>query len=558
MEHSSGDNWELPQLLQQFYVVAQQMGQVDAVNALTSYSRDIHDKVRHLAIIGKMTPAFFNQLVHAELVKPSVLPLEIELDIAACDEHESPWCLTGEEKHPLTAGLVTDLQRSPGQPMKLFIDDPWLRGQNVVISVKPYPGSAAPTPESIFRLFSTTDLVLFLTDALSVLKRDEVCWLKECSDTSIPFIVGLSRLELVNEEERNSVPEYVKNYLADHFPAATFWDKDESGDPTGGLFELVGQRLQSTDLTTQRIGFFTARFIHYLSRMRHAIADRQQISQSKMEEIRQTEAKEKAIINTKNDQWTRIGIDLVQKRQNLEQQLRDQLSAHRQQMLENLLFELGRSNDAKLSWERDLPFFINRQLHDAADKIGGKLQREIMESLQWLYEEVVRVFNYKMPVDQNISIGKDIPQYVPKELPLMNTQKYRLRSKYGNAATIIGAGTIFLSAPVGGIVIASSIIYQALTENHIIKRTKKEKEQLKGELYKVVERMEGQFVNEFAARLKNCFDEIIGQLKTNQQKWLADVTNIIETKTAREMSQAGQVGLDQMLEKVNYLITQLI
>lgn len=544
------ENIDLPRVLQELHGITAKAGMEKFINPLLDHAKDINDTKKFLAVVGAPGADFMNKLLHTELFAVSVHPADIQTEIRAVPENEIPYCLINGERSALSSNVFKETKGK----LQVFIDDKWLRVNNTVVKIGHYPEESVEDETAVFNFFSQTDFVLFITDATAALKRNEVQWMKACTDKNIPFTVGIARLTTVNEDEREAVKEYVLDYMTNHFGHTETADAPQ----VDIFYNKAEEYLTQPGLAERRFGFFVSWLVHSLLSMRNIILQKQAGINKKLQQIEHLAANEKIMLHHQNDQWIKIENKLVEKRQDIERLLQEHLVKTHSQMTNNLFFELSRSVDAKTAWERDLPFVINREIQVSTERVSGMLQKRIYETVQWLRDEVAKVFNYKMPEESNPAILKDIAAYTPREISFTDSQKKRIHSRYWSAVTAVGAGTLLVSVPIGGIVIATSIVYQALSEQGLVSKIKKEKEKIKPELAKALERIEVLFVNEFSSRLRDCFSEIIFTLKTNQTKWLSDKTRISEAKFSHEINSTDQPDLQTALEQLNALTAQLM
>jgi hypothetical protein len=558
-EPATEQGFDLPQFVKRI----NEIGDLSGIKGLTapviSHSKRLSAATRDVMLCGFMEIRLVNELVGNELIPPSILPFPVDLVICDGGKGSEPYYLVNEEKR-LPALFTADLPLlALRQPVFLFTDNPWLRSQNVRLHTKRLSEQIVDEESRLFDFFRNADLVVFFIDSLMPLSKNEAFYTRKCIEKRVPCLITPARITSLNDEEQVNVSDYIKSFVRKNLPNAA-WLEPVGHDQQSllhGLFPALGQNLGGPDLLDRRLEFFVDDAINSLLAIRNVLIRQIDEHDTLLEQLREATAAEKQLIEKQSDEWILIENNLIEGRQKLEQLLRGHLSKSRDKILDTLLVELDRSADPKGCWERDLPFTLNRELQGRAEKLSCILMQEIKEILEWLKQTTISTFDFEYQGNESVIQIDELP-VKQHQLHLLDTQKTRLRARYGTAAVVVVAGTLFVFTGVGGIAIATSMLFGAGVEQYITDRGKKEKEIIKNELYTIIGNSEAVYVNEFSQKVKRAFDKIILSLKMNQTRWLLEKNRLVDLQETNKIKEAAGGHLQEALQAVNGLLAEIL
>ena len=550
---------DLPGIFKNLSQLAEQTGYAEAVQSLIQESMSITDKVVHLSIVGTIVPSFINRLLETEFLPASSISVNAFLEIAATDQGEASYFIKDNQRYPIV-GLIDRIDET-NKPLHIFLDNAWLRQNHIVVLTIPNPSIDTEKEDEIIRFFSGTDLILFMTNALGALTKNEVALFAQCEEKNISAIVGISRLDMVESGEQKQLIDYVKNYLEAHFKIPSLLP-DYLFLPACSASEwqnVINDKVAVLDLSQQRLDFFFTKTVHLLLNMRNYVIARVQENTLSIKEIRQNEKEMVSEINKQKNQWEEIKIKLQEKCAGIENFLKTYLSKHREQIADKLYHELEVTNDVKISWEKNIPSIVKREMQSVIDRTNAQVQKNINETVLWLNTEASIIFQYKIEFTNMKSHEVDhLTDHRPASIKLMDGKQARINSNFGKAGAVLGFGALIVSIPIGGIMLAGSLLYQALSEQFFSNKTKAERKKVKPELTRFIEKMELNFLNEFSHKLKEYFDDIIKDLKKSQSDWFAGKINEVNKKSTDDLEQINEKQWQETAVKINALLAGLI
>jgi hypothetical protein len=174
--------------------------------------------------------------------------------------------------------------------------------------------------------------------------------------------------------------------------------------------------------------------------------------------------------------WERSRVELARRRQNLTALLHQRIGEPRGQLLENLQFEVSKSDEPHKWWTNDLPYRFRQALIGLSERLEVTLVSRLTADLEWLEEEMARIFDLKAllprPTAQPITIGTLI-DLSPELRPLTS---HRMFLDLGQAvAGIIGillgavtspphAGAFAIGGSAAGKTVGSFLLDRSLAE----------------------------------------------------------------------------------------------
>jgi hypothetical protein len=122
--------------------------------------------------------------------------------------------------------------------------------------------------------------------------------------------------------------------------------------------------------------------------------------------LRETEA---AQVDACVREWQKSRVELARRRQDLAALLHKRIGETRGQLLEILRFEVSKSPDPHKWWTNDLPYRFRQTLIGLSERLEDTLVIRLTADLEWLEEEMARIFDLKAPLTrptaQPITIG---------------------------------------------------------------------------------------------------------------------------------------------------------
>jgi hypothetical protein len=248
--------------------------------------------------------------------------------------------------------------------------------------------------------------------------------------------------------------------------------------------------------------------------------------------------------------WESLQLEISKRRLKHSQAIRQRVVSIKEELVENLAFDLQKTPDPKVWWERDLPFRLRRELTALSRKSESFLLNLIAKDVEWLQSEVTRLFDTKVPEQiPTQHEGMDIP-LKPEQGEIIDLQRYRLLSRVGSTAAMI-AGSIF-GGPIG---MAASTGVLLTSEQVINQKLDTQRKFLSAKLEQTIDDVLDDYCKKSSDRLRQLYQKILDDMESAQTKW----------KFARKSSFSGEFrdianiqGWERIVHRASALRQELV
>lgn len=457
--------------------------------------------------------------------------------------------ITASASSPLSDGITP-----------VVSDSPWLKQHKMSVTEIDNDISAdTATPMELIGMISRCDLCVYLLNAQAALSRHDLMLLESLYDVDIPAVVVLSRLDLLQPADRGDVLAYVKSNLRDYHNV-TVADIDGSVSQSASrIRECVDRAVTQADipLTRRNVENF------YLT---VAIGRLYEICQGHIDECARkaeaidaaTEAKARKLDQQSNG-WLNVETELRRRILATTDKVRAFLNEGRDDMSRRLSHDVDVCGDIKLFWEKDFPFRLEEHVRAEAASATQLVNQELIKILQWLQDELLRRFRCKMSVTTGIvGVNGKGGINTSSDVSVADTQRLKIVTRVGTAATVIAAGALFATTGIGGIIMAVSMVSGIGAEFFMRKQSNESKEEIKRHLPSIVERANMQLITDYEAKIEEVARELTTHLQTLRADWLETSRGSIEQEKAFALFNAGSDKWERLMARVNALGDSLL
>jgi GTP-binding protein EngB required for normal cell division len=512
-----------------------------------------HDKI-NVAIVSAPNSgksSLINGLLERNLLPVSPIPSLSSFVIEGIPAGSPEKFVVANASRPL-AQLADALKSAHGSPIQvgLALDHEWLRTWSLRLIEKP-PLDAdeknlVPLLDNSVRY---ADIVVVVIDALMPMRRAEAELVRECAKRGVPMIAVVAKLARLAEEDRQPVLDYVRTQAEQYAPDVLVVDA------AGPLKEVLGGVIERTDFTSVRFAQFKQTLLGALDAIAAAARTGAE-AESKSQAERESEIQErKNQVESQNLIWMQIEQQLNQRREKVEEQIRNHLELNQQKTLDFLYYDLERAGDVKAWWERDLPFRLRHELQNHVAEISSSIDRQLSVDRKWLQDELHRQFKFPLAIGPDTAVTIGEAQVARKELPLTDSQKFKMVSRVGTAAAVLAAGTLLATAGIGGAVLATSVLAGLAAEHLNSRQTSQNREKVRSELNTLVGRSCVSFASDVSAKLKVWYDDVIGAVKACQGQWQEAQIQTLET--TKQKSQPARPDWIKILRQTDSLFLEI-
>lgn len=508
-----------------------------------------------LAFIGEFSRGkshLINRLLDREILPEGALPTTATLTsiIANSQEQMEVRVRDKVDIRPLQKSswkelVATDQTGSDSEVfagVRISLDHQWLRSLDIEIIDTPGAGDLNDKRANlVLDVLNQCDAAILVISATSPFSMTESAFLEqEVIGRHVPrLMVAVSKLDVIPPEEKKKVMENIVRRIAQvskNIPILPTYPIAESKSEADILTDLATQiesLVAQGDRKIWRSRQVYEQLIDWLVKLIEIVEDAISTMKMNAEErkrvLRQAEIEiEKAELN-----WDNIQIELEQRRLKSTKKIQQKIIADKEELIENLEYELQRTSDIKTWWKRDLAFRLRRELTILGRKSESFLLKFLAQDVEWLEQELAELFKITLKQKSiNPKSNTEINFYLENQ-EITDVQKYRLFTRIGSTATII-VGSV-LGGPIG---IAASTGLLIVSEEYLKKELNMQRKALSEELKRIVENSIDKYCQQVSNRLRQLYQDIIKEIKNEQSTWKyikqSTVKNIYQDDTFNE------------------------
>lgn len=432
----------------------------------------------------------------------------------------------------------------------------WLKENNVnVLEINREIILDKITQVDLCNILVNCDACIYMLSAQAALSRTDMFILQNLSEIGIPTFLVLSRTELLCDEDYSQVLSFVKDNL-NRFSNVQICDKRISlltKQHSKEIQESVANLLSKTDVATTRLSFNDFYFGYALSKLYSKCQEKINACQEKQEEIEKHAVEKECKLNEKLTEWLKIETQLRQKTTDISDKLRVLLDNRKNDIIRRLSHDIDVCGDIKLFWEKDFPFRLEEMMKVEFQSGIQKVNQELIKTMQWLQDELLKQFRCRMSLTVGV-VGDEIHNSTElTDIDIADTNKLKIITRIGTAATVIAAGALFATSGIGGIVMAASMVSGLGAEFFMRKQMNESKDKIKQHLPEIVSRAQIQLVTDFNQKVQNVTDELISNLHTLKSEWQENSQKEIEQEKAIAKYNFSSSKWDNIMDRINQL-----
>ena len=442
----------------------------------------------------------------------------------------------------------------------------WLNTKSLILREKVEKNYATGERKADFCV-SDMDVCLYLIDGLMAYTNNDALIIDSLFRLGIPTLVVISKMDYLKNDDgiqNDSSIVYVTNYVKEHLKSKTNVSlfSGHAGHSLSQMIPSIRKELENIIASCNKDEVRTAQGNLFLV---DAIAS----LFGKAEELKkEIEAKEKLADRNTEDkknklsslegEWARIELELTKKRQECEYHIRKRLEEKKNDITRRISHELDTINDIKVFWERDLAYRIDESLRAESQNISQLINTDIVNTICWLQEVLLKTFKRRSFVTPNISLTTDDNTVVLDNIELADNKKLKIVTRVGTAATVIAAGTLLASSGVAGVVMAISMVSGIGAEWFIGKKSKESRDKVKSLLPLIIDQAILNYVDKVSTSLKDSYAEIITNLRNSQKQWKTDIEKEIEEEDKIAHYNSGREKYNMIMSQLNKLSNRLL
>lgn len=520
--------------------IAEELETVDIFNEYSSNVTALNSNRIRLCIFGQ-TNSGKTSLINALLgtnLPTSNLPSGINYTVS-CSKDDS-------EKNN-----VADLAH------KVLLNNEWLEKNNIdIFEINIDVNPDEMTQVDLCKILSDSDVCIYMLSAQAALNRTDLCILKGLCEVMIPSLVVLSRTDLLSDEDYTQVFSYIKNNLRKYSNITVFESK------IGILTEVTSEELQksvenllsSVNIQKSRIWFSNFYLGYALSMLFAKCQERIDECAQKQNNLEKLAEEKKGKLNEKTTDWLKIETELRQRISDISNKLRDFLDKRKGDLLRRLAHDIDVCGDIKLFWEKDFPFRLEEMMKIEMQSATQMINQELIKTMQWLQDELLKKFHSRITLTTGI-VNDSVcdPVSSSSSVDIADTNKLKIVTRIGTAATVIAAGALFATSGICGIIMAVSMVSGLGAEFFMRKQINESKEKIKCYLPEIVMRSQYQIVTDFSSKIDEMTNKLVSHLQTLKSEWLENSIKEIEQERNIAIFNLNPAKWDNLMSKINQL-----
>lgn len=415
------------------------------------------------------------------------------------------------------------------------------------------------TPMDLCSVVSKFDSCVYLLNAQAALNRTDLFVLENLKDIKMPVILILSRMDLLASQDQHEVIEYLKSNLESHDNISIVEVTDSIKNSMTAIKSSIEKAVSTTNVEAIRKNFEN----FYLT---IAIGKLYEICQAQIDACEEKKvsidklANDKILkLDEKSTQWLTVETNLRKRLAETSEKLRCFLDERKQDIIRRLSHDVDVCGDVKLFWEKDFPFRLEEYIRSEMGSATQFVNQELVKTMQWLQDELLKQFRCKISLTTGVVGDKaNGPIQNTNEVSIANTQKLKIVTRIGTAATVIAAGALFATSGIGGIIMAVSMVSGLGAEFFMRKQNNDSKEQIKKHIPDIVERANLQIVTDYDSKIMDVTSELISHMQSLKSDWLESSKKSIEQEKAIAFFNFGSAKWDALMARINQLSELLI
>ncbi|PPS42266.1 dynamin family protein [Chroococcidiopsis sp. TS-821] len=410
--------------------------------------------------------------------------------------------------------------------VQIAVDEPWLRSLDVELIDTPGIGDLDGERAALVGdLLSRCDAAILVVSAVAPFSMGETAFLKQqmLGRHIDRILVVVSHLDSIAQEQRTRVVAHIRGRVAEISQSISVLplhpvDSDTTDGVLNAVRTQIGAMVSKGDRRAWRSQQVARQLADRLSQMsqigetaicaaRMSPKEREKALQQAQAEIEQAEL-----------HWQKIHCELNRRSQQCYQQLKERFLQAKTELLDILSFELSRTSNPKIWWERELPFRLRRELPALGRKSEDFLIKAIARDFMWLQNEVSRFFSVQMMNKATTNFGVTAEpwgiNYKPNELEITDLQPYRFLTRIGSSAAMLGS--YVFGVPVG---IVASLGTTFLSERLMNEKLAEQRQMVAQALEPSVDQALKEYCHFIAERLHRVYRELSEDTKHQQALW---------------------------------------
>ncbi len=451
----------------------------------------------------------------------------------------------------------TDLYQdaSESKNVSISLANIWLKEKGIeVIEINQDIIPDETTPVELCKLISNCDVCVYMISAQAALNRTDLLVLENLNDVGVPTIAVTSRIDLIAEQDVTEVASYINSNLKNYSSIELVMPTNSISSSSSLLKSSVESLLAKANTRQTRDNFLNFYLGIALGQLYESCQTKIDNCNGKLSEIEKNADGKKVQLNEKMTEWLEVETNLRKKISDISDKLHNILDSRKEDIIRRLSHDVDVCGDVKLFWEKDFPFRLEEIMKSEMSSATQIINQELVKTMQWLQDDLLKKFRCKMSLTTGI-VGDRSSLFSQDNsgVSVADTNKLKIVTRIGTAATVIAAGALFATSGIGGIIMAVSMVSGLGAEFFMRKQTNESKEQIKRHLPEIITRAQLQLVTDFNQKIQDVTNELISHLQGLKADWIESSTKSIDQEKAIAKFNFSPAKWESIMGRINQL-----
>lgn len=446
------------------------------------------------------------------------------------------------------------------QTSHIKINSKWLEDKK--LTIKEIGCDMVPEETSMVdfcSVLSQCDCCVYLLNAQSPLSRTDLFVLKKLNEIELPAVLVLSKFDLIPLEAQTEVYDYVKTNISGFKNLSLIELRTSIKNSVEIIKSAIDSILNNIQVSSIRKNFETFYLTIAIGKLYEVCSKHIDECTVKKNEIEILADEKLSKLDEKSVEWLKIETGLRQRIAAISDKLREFLFNRKEDMLRRLSHDVDICGDIKLFWEKDFPYRLDEMVRSEMASGAQLVNQELIQVMQWLQNELLKQFKCKISLTTGIVADRvtDLAD-TQNSVSVTDTQKLKIITRIGTAATVIAAGALFATSGIGGIIMAVGMVSGISAECIMKKQINNSKEDIKKHLPEIVEKANLRLITEYETKMQNVTLELITHLHTVKADWFESSKKMIKQEKEIATFNIGASKWNSIMDRINQLSEILI
>lgn len=243
------------------------------------------------------------------------------------------------------------------------------------------------------------DAAIYVMSATTPFSQQDLIAIKTCLAHGVPCSLVLSKLDAIDESEKDEIIAYIKTQAERHFGSDSLIiinTKDEEATKKTIMNEFVSAE-DSTDIRDYMLA------VSYAKSLKEHIAVKYDYAKEKMQIVSDKEKQAKQTVLDEKIAWDKIELDIETRKMKLIEAMSMEMNRLYADCIATLADKAMLAKSPKEWWEQSLEKEFHREIVRISNKIDRLICSQFADDRDWLVQTVEHRFGSKLSIDTSNS-----------------------------------------------------------------------------------------------------------------------------------------------------------